>query len=153
MTYTKLIARHLRQFYLGRNWTAVNLKSQLEDVSLETAKRSIGNHNTILALVFHLHYYLKGLQTILDRGSFTFKDEESFIVPEIDTEEQWLSYKEEVYREAEQCAVKIEQVDDDHLHLQFEEKLYGDYYRTMHGIIEHGYYHLGQITLLKKLIN
>ena len=29
---------------------------------------------------------------------------------------------------------------------------YGNYYRNVHGIIEHSHYHLGQILLVKKLL-
>jgi hypothetical protein len=29
---------------------------------------------------------------------------------------------------------------------------YGNYYRNLHGIIEHTHYHLGQIVLIKKLL-
>jgi hypothetical protein len=34
----------------------------------------------------------------------------------------------------------------------FSEEKYGNWYRNLHGIIEHAHYHLGQIVLLKKLI-
>ena len=32
----------------------------------------------------------------------------------------------------------------------FHEK-YGNYYRNLHGVIEHAHYHLGQIALIKKM--
>jgi hypothetical protein len=34
----------------------------------------------------------------------------------------------------------------------FEEEKYGIYRRNIEAIIEHSYYHLGQISLIKKLI-
>jgi len=34
----------------------------------------------------------------------------------------------------------------------FVDEKYGNYLRNIEGIIEHGYYHLGQISLLKKMI-
>ena len=37
----------------------------------------------------------------------------------------------------------------------FPEKInpHGNYYRNLHSIIEHTYYHLGQISLIKKILN
>ncbi|GAA4794839.1 hypothetical protein GCM10023231_24020 [Olivibacter ginsenosidimutans] len=34
----------------------------------------------------------------------------------------------------------------------FIDEQYGTYLRNIEGVIEHGYYHLGQIVLIKKLI-
>ena len=34
----------------------------------------------------------------------------------------------------------------------FADEKYGHYYRNLHGIIEHTHYHLGQIVLIKKLL-
>lgn len=38
------------------------------------------------------------------------------------------------------------------LNLPFVNEKYGTYLRNIDGLIEHSYYHLGQITLIKKLI-
>ena len=35
----------------------------------------------------------------------------------------------------------------------FVDEKYGTYSRNIDGMIEHSYYHLGQIVLIKKLIN
>jgi len=35
----------------------------------------------------------------------------------------------------------------------FVDKKYGSYRRNIEGMIEHGYYHLGQISLLVKLLS
>ncbi len=34
----------------------------------------------------------------------------------------------------------------------FVDEKYGNYYRNIDGIIDHSYYHFGQISLIKKLI-
>jgi hypothetical protein len=61
MTTAQQLAKHFRGVYLGGNWTASNLKDQLVDVSLEEAKTKIHNLNTILALTFHIGYYITGV--------------------------------------------------------------------------------------------
>ncbi|SEG60835.1 DUF1572 family protein [Sphingobacterium lactis] len=49
-------------------------------------------------------------------------------------------------------ALRIEQLDQDILTSTFVKKEYGDFERNIDGQIEHAYYHLGQIVLLKKII-
>ena len=46
----------------------------------------------------------------------------------------------------------MEQLPEDQIRAPFIEAKYGDNYRNFISMIEHGYYHLGQIVLLKKLI-
>lgn len=41
---------------------------------------------------------------------------------------------------------------DQKLEEVFVEEKYGTYLRNIEGVIEHSYYHLGQISLIKKLI-
>ena len=42
---------------------------------------------------------------------------------------------------------------DDKLTDVFVKEEYGTYHRNINAIIEHSYYHLGQISLIKKLLN
>jgi len=48
--------------------------------------------------------------------------------------------------------VLIEQLPESQLWVTFSQEKYGNYYRNLHGIIEHIHYHLGQIVLIKKII-
>jgi hypothetical protein len=41
---------------------------------------------------------------------------------------------------------------EDILGADFGDPKYGSYYRNLHGIVEHTHYHLGQIVLVKKII-
>ena len=34
----------------------------------------------------------------------------------------------------------------------FVDEKYGSYYKNLNGILEHGYYHMGQIVILKKVL-
>ncbi len=45
---------------------------------------------------------------------------------------------------------QIEQLPESKLWETFSDEKYGNYYRNIHGIIEHIHYHLGQIVLIKK---
>lgn len=39
------------------------------------------------------------------------------------------------------------------LNAYFVEEKYGSYYRNIDAMIEHSYYHLGQIVLINKILN
>ncbi len=54
--------------------------------------------------------------------------------------------------DAESFAIQIETLDEAKLFEDFADPKYGNYYRNLHGIIEHTHYHLGQISLIKKII-
>ena len=46
----------------------------------------------------------------------------------------------------------IEQLADEKLDSSFVDEKYGTYQRNIEGMIEHSYYHLGQIVLIKKVL-
>jgi len=54
--------------------------------------------------------------------------------------------------DAEAFAALIESMTEAQCWEVFSEMKYGNYYRNLHGIIEHTHYHLGQIVILKKLV-
>ena len=53
---------------------------------------------------------------------------------------------------SEQFAKYIEQMPDEKLDEIFVNEKYGTCLRNIEGVIEHSYYHLGQISLIKKLV-
>ena len=57
-----------------------------------------------------------------------------------------------MFTDAENFAVLIEQLPENKFAETFIDEKYGNYYRNIHGIIEHNHYHLGQISLIRKLI-
>jgi hypothetical protein len=43
-------------------------------------------------------------------------------------------------------------MDDSLLDQPFVEEKYGSYWRNIEGVIEHSYYHLGQVLLIQKVV-
>lgn len=152
MKTTKLLSTNLHQVYFGGNWTASNLKNTLSDVTLEMAKKEVNNLNTILALSFHIHYYLKGTMGVLKGGDLTIRDKYSFDHPNLNSEAEWQDFQNNIWTEAKEFISLIEKLDDNILNTYLAEEKYGTYYRNLAGIIEHTHYHLGQIALIKKLM-
>lgn len=56
------------------------------------------------------------------------------------------------WNDAEEFASLIERMSEDKLKRVFVDEKYGTYQRNIDGIIEHSYYHLGQIVMIKKIL-
>ena len=89
MNINQQIAKHFRDAYFGGNWTSVNLKDSLKDVSWQQATTKVYNFNTIATLVYHIHYYVKAVVPVLRGGSLDAHDKFSFDHPPIHNNEQW----------------------------------------------------------------
>ena len=53
---------------------------------------------------------------------------------------------------SEEFASHVENMSDRQLDATFVDKKYGTYQKNIEGVIEHSYYHLGQISLINKMI-
>jgi hypothetical protein len=68
------------------------------------------------------------------------------------SEADWQNLMAKLFADAEKFANLIEQLPESRLGENIADEKYGNYYRNLHGIIEHTHYHLGQIVLIKKII-
>lgn len=152
MTIPAQIAKQFRDVHFGGNWTAVNMKETLADVTWEQAIAKVDSLNTIAALVFHINYYVGGVLQFLQGEPLTIKDKFSYDLPPIQSQEDWENLLAKTWQEAEAFARQIELVPEYKLEETFFDEKYGNWYRNLHGVIEHTHYHLGQIVLIKKLL-
>jgi uncharacterized damage-inducible protein DinB len=147
------LANRLREVLLDGKWIAnTNLKEQITSVSWQQAIQKVENLNTIALLTFHINYYLKGVLNVFEGGNLEIKDKYSFDMPEITSESDWNNLVNELLNNAENFINHVEKMDDNLLNQPFVKEEYGSYSRNIEAQIEHSYYHLGQISLLKKLI-
>ncbi len=56
------------------------------------------------------------------------------------------------WQEAEVFALQVEQMSEQQLQAPFIDERYGSFLRNIDAMIEHSYYHLGQIVIIKKMI-
>ena len=152
MNLTAQIAKHLREVYFGGNWTWVNFKESLEGVTWQQATTKVHSFNTIAALVFHTNYYVSAVLKVLQGEALHSSDKYSFDLPPILSQHDWEKLLDKTWTEAETFAGLVEQLPEDKLWETFSEEKYGNYYRNLHGVIEHCHYHLGQIVLIKKIL-
>ena len=147
------IANRLREVFLNGKWIAnTNFKEQILSVSWEQAIQKIGNLNTIALLTFHINYYLVGLLNVFKGGKLEIRDKYSFELPEIKSERDWNKLVNDFLSNAEMFANEVEQMDETMLDQPFADEKYGSYLRNIEAVIEHGYYHLGQVSLIRKMI-
>ena len=146
------LAKDIRELFTGSNWTNVTMKQVLEDVSLTEAKTKVENYNTILALVYHIYYYIKVTHPVLFGKALEAHDKYAFEHPAIEDEEHWQFFLNEVYAEAEAFAKSVQGLDEDVLDTPLSDPKWGSHFSIINGIVQHGYYHLGQIVLLKKYL-
>lgn len=152
MKLTSQIAKNFREIYFGGNWTYSNLSDHLKDVSWQQATTRIDTFNTIATLVYHSNYYVTALIKVLKGAVFNPIDKQSFKHPPINNQKDWEDLLNTVWAEAKELADLIEQLPEEKLWQNIGEDIWGNYYRNIHGIIEHTHYHLGQIVLIKKLL-
>ena len=68
------------------------------------------------------------------------------------SQDDWENFLTRFWNDAEEFASLIEQMPEEKLNEKFVDEKYGTYQRNIDGMIEHSYYHLGQIVLLKKMV-
>ncbi|GEO05913.1 hypothetical protein AAE02nite_35770 [Adhaeribacter aerolatus] len=152
MKISEQIAKHFREVYFGGNWTEVNLKESLAGLTWQQATTPIHNCNTIAALVYHTSYYVSRVLKVLEGEPLDASDTDSFNLPPISSQEDWEKLMDKTWADAESFASLLEQLPEHKLWEDFANNKYGNYYRNIHGIIEHTHYHLGQIVLIKKIL-
>ena len=142
MNLPQQIATHFRQIHFGGNWTAVNLKGTLDDMDWQRATKKIYSLNTIAALVYHVNYYVTEVLKVLNGEPLRAHDNFSFDHPPIESQEDWNMLLNKTWNDAENFAASIEELPEGRLWEIFTDEKYGNYYRNIHGIIEHTHYHL-----------
>ena len=153
MENTKQIAKRFREVILNGTWVAnTNFKDQLSNLDWKIATTEIKSLNTIAILAQHIHYYINGINQVFNGGTLDIRDQFSFDFPAMQSQEDWETFLSRFWSDAETFAAMIEQMPDEKLKQVFVDEKYGTYQRNIDGMIEHSYYHLGQIVLLKKMI-
>ncbi|WP_250252316.1 DUF1572 domain-containing protein [Chryseobacterium sp. Marseille-Q3244] len=147
------LAKRFREVLFDGLWIAnTNFKNQLSDITWEHAVMKVGSLNTIAMLTFHIDYYIAGLVHVFEGGDLEIKDKYSFDLAPIESQEQWENLLNKLWRDSEKFIALLEKMPDSKLNETFVDEKYGSYQRNIDGMIEHAYYHLGQVTLIKKLL-
>ena len=150
---SSLLASRFREALLHGTWIAnTNFKAQLSGLDWRLATQKIGDLNTIAALAFHIDYYIAGIVQVMEGGSLDIRDKYSFDMPPIESQADWERLLDKLWRDAERFAQLVEQMPEEKLQSVFVDEKYGTWQRNIEGVIEHSYYHLGQVSLIRKML-
>lgn len=154
MEMSKGLAARLKEVLLDGQWViGTNFKDQIVDLSWQMATEKIDSLNTIADLTFHVNYYIHGVAQVLEGGPLEIRDKFSFDYPPIQDEETWQSLVQKFIYDAERFVGLVEKMNDGDLLAPFIQEQYGSYLRNINTLIEHSYYHFGQIVIIRKMIN
>jgi len=154
MESSKQLAQRFRELFLNGTWIAnTNYQELLSEISWQQATQKISSLNTIAILTFHINYYVEGVLKVFEGGTLDIKDKYSFDAPEIKSKEDWITLKNSLLKNTEAYAKHIESMSEAQLEAIFVDKKYGSFRRNIEGLIEHSYYHFGQMSLIKKMVN
>ena len=147
------ISSRFREIILSGTWVAnTNYKDQLVALDWKTATTPLCSLNSIAILAQHIKYYINGINAVFKGGSLDIKDKYSFAFAPIQSQSEWENFLKLFWKEAEELAFWIEQMPEEKLDRVFVDEKYGTYRRNIDALIEHSYYHLGQIVIIKKLV-
>ena len=138
MKITQLIAAHLQEAFEGNNWSDVNVKDTLDGITFRQATHvTNASPNTI-------KQRLQGIEPEISAAN-------GFDLQPITSEHDWVQLKKNAFDTVNELASAIRDFPDERLP---EESPVGkgSFYKKLQGVIEHNYYHLGQIVILKNLI-
>ncbi|WP_411768606.1 DinB family protein [Winogradskyella sp. A3E31] len=153
MELSESLASRLKEVYIDGTFIAnTNYKAILKDVSWQESEEKVNSLNTIAALTFHINYYLEGLIKVLKGGPLDISDKYSFDCPKITSHPKWDNRKKALIKNAQEFIRLISLLPNGQLNEPFVKEQYGSYLRNIEAVIEHSYYHLGQISLIKKMI-
>ncbi|MEH1006266.1 MULTISPECIES: DUF1572 domain-containing protein [unclassified Winogradskyella] len=153
MKQTKQLANRLREVILNGTWIAnTNYKDQLEDLDWKLANVKFESFNTISDLAQHIHYYISGITNVFVNNTLEIRDKYSFDFSPIQSQQEWERFLNQFWNDTAQLANLIEKLPEETLNNEFVDKKYGTFLRNIDGMIEHSYYHLGQIVLIKKIL-
>jgi len=152
MHLSSQIAKHLKDVFYGGNWTSVNVKDTISDIPWQQALQKLSSLNTIVALVYHMGYYVSAILKVYNGGPLDAKDKFSFDHPVISCQEDWEKMVRTIFSSVNELIQRVEEFPEDRWGDTFVDEKYGTYYRNLHGLIEHTHYHLGQVVVIKKLV-
>lgn len=147
------LAKRLEELLIDGKWIAnTNFRELLETIDRDLAQLKLGQHNSIEALVFHVSYYLDGILEAFETNELNIKDAMSFDFIPSNSKEEWTERKRQFYLSSVRFIEVVKTFSNEELEQTFFKEDYGSLERNIEAQIEHSYYHLGQISLLKKLL-
>ena len=151
MSQAAALALRLQEVILEGTWIAnTNFKKELDNTALDEVSIQIKTYNTVAILAQHIHYYIAGVKQVFLGGELSISDRFSFDFEPMQNDEAWQNFLALLWKDTQELVNLIKTLTNDQLDAIFVKEAYGSYKRYIEALIEHSYYHLGQIVLLLK---
>ncbi|MCB0820134.1 MAG: DUF1572 domain-containing protein [Bacteroidetes bacterium] len=148
------LSERLTDVLLSGTWIAgTNWQDQLNKTDFNTAKKSYNELNSIATLCFHINYYITGLCHVLEGNPLNMSDKYSFDAPDLKQEAEWIARRNLFIKNSETFIEHIKRCNEEFLAGDFVNPQYGTWQKNIEGFIEHAWYHLGQVVLIRKLLS
>jgi uncharacterized damage-inducible protein DinB len=151
----KLLTEKIEKVYNGNPWYGNSIKSVLNDIDPKIAfTKAARNVHTIAELVVHIIAWREFvISKIKSDNDFKITQKLSFDWKRIDRNEKtaWKSLLNALEKNQHEILTTLKKLDDDFLKLPVSRRRYNVEF-LIEGGIQHDIYHLGQISLLKKMI-
>ena len=135
----------------GKHIAGTNYHAFLQEIDYETATSQALHVNSIAHLTRHVHYYINGVAYALQTGHLKIRDAYSFDFAPLQQEIEWNHVKSEFFKDATTLSQLIKGTNEFKLSLPFINEKYGSLEHNINMMVEHCYYHLGQMILLSKI--
>jgi len=148
---TKRIISQIEKFH-ENNWAEVNVDEIFSGIDDEMANKKMPLYNnTIHQIARHIlateFVVIKRLQGI----NYQLKKEEDWIPLDELKKIQWTNTRDAFIESRKEIIFELNKKDDSAIYEPIIEN-YPTIYDTIHGHLQHSYYHIGQISIIKKLI-
>lgn len=153
MKLAGLLANRLKEVLTEGKWViGTNFKDQISDLNWEEATQQVNSLNSIADLTFHTSYYIAGMTNVLEGGELEIRDKYSFDYPPVKSELDWKNLVNKFCTDSEKFIKLVGNLTEERLQETFVDEQYGNYLRNVDAIIEHTYYHFGQVVIIRKMI-
>jgi uncharacterized damage-inducible protein DinB len=152
MNIAEQLAENLLSVFEGGNWTEVSIADVLSDISyVEANAKTAASKNSIAGLVHHLMYWNGVILQRIQDHDLEIPEANGFDVEVLASEKDWQSLIAQTKHSFTELAKAIKLFPADRLNhpTNFGKSTFR---KNLFGIVEHAYYHLGQIVMIKKLI-
>jgi uncharacterized damage-inducible protein DinB len=146
-----LIADQLRRAFYGTAWHGPAVMELLEDVDAATATaKPIASVHSIWELLLHIEVWDRAAIVRLGEEKFQPTGTDNFPVPPAKaTDADWQKAIANSKRTHDKLVKMVAALSEKQLRKRCPGKRY-DLYHLLHGVVQHGLYHAGQIAILKK---
>lgn len=149
------IAQQMHFAQNGASWHGPNLEEILDGLSAEqAAAHPIEGAHSIWELVLHIKAWRDfGWAMLTGKADYDPDVDMSlnFPSPPSVNAENWLQSQRELRESCERLSKALEERGDELLSQKVPSRKY-DFYKLMHGVVQHDLYHAGQMILMKKML-